>query len=258
MSLAGPEHSGARLTAHDRAAPVADAPAPTRREGVVASTRAAARRVALTFHGIGTPARALEPGEGAYWVGESPFLRMLDVLRDVPEIEITFDDGNTSDLEIAARALEERGMRATFFIVAGRLGAPHFLDAGGVRTLGAMGMGLGVHGMTHVPWRRLNKAGLDREIAESKVVLESVTQRELTEAACPFGQYDRRALCALRAAGFRRVMTSDGGSAAPGAWLQPRTSIRAEDSEISLVRVIAAARRSSFGLALRRTLKQWR
>ena len=44
-------------------------------------------------------------------------------------MRISFDDGNASDLEIGLPALLERGLTATFFVLAGRLGRPGSLDA---------------------------------------------------------------------------------------------------------------------------------
>ena len=58
---------------------------------------------------------------------------------------------------IALPALRERGLTATFFVVAGRLGEPGFLDERGVRALADAGMAIGCHGMRHRPWRGLDE-----------------------------------------------------------------------------------------------------
>ena len=76
----------------------------------------------ICFHGIGTPKRELEPGEGRYWISVDAFLAMLDVLARRPGVRISFDDGNRSDFDVALDALRARGLSATFFVVAGRLG----------------------------------------------------------------------------------------------------------------------------------------
>ncbi len=47
----------------------------------------------------------------------------------------------------------------------------------------------------------------------------------VTQAACPFGAYDRRVLRSLRGYGYERVFTSDGGRLRADRWLQARNSV---------------------------------
>ena len=69
------------------------------------------------------------------WVTRERFLSLLDAVTGRDDVRITFDDGNASDVEQALPALRERGLTATFFVVAGRLGTPRFLDRHGVAEL---------------------------------------------------------------------------------------------------------------------------
>src|SRR3954470_2683415 len=142
-----------------------------------------ARAINLTFHGIGEPGRRLDPGESDVWVTREQFLAHLDAAAGRDDVRITFDDGNASDLEHALPALRERGLTATFFVVAGRLGQPTFLDAAGVRELAGAGMRIGCHGMRHRPWRGLDQRTLDEELVQAKRVLEAIIERPVAEAA---------------------------------------------------------------------------
>ncbi len=216
----------------------------------------AERTINLTFHGIGEPIRGLEAGEANVWVTREQFGEVLDqaVARD--EVAITFDDGNASDLEHALPALQERGLTATFFVVAGRLGAPGFLDEDGVRALAAAGMAIGSHGMRHRRWRGLNDAGLHEELVAAKALLERAVGRPVSAAACPYGSYDRRVLRAARAAGYRRVYTSDGGPAGPDAFLQPRTSVG--PAWLERGPGVAAPPRRTLGRRAELAVKRWR
>ena len=155
------------------------------------------RIINLTFHGIGDPQRRLEPGEEQIWLDPEHFEAILASAVGQSDVRITFDDGNTSDLEYALPALRRCGLTATFFMVAGRLGVPGFLDESGVRELAAAGMDVGSHGMHHRPWRRLDDRALREELVDAKELLEGVIERPVTEAACPFGSYDCRVLRAL-------------------------------------------------------------
>jgi peptidoglycan/xylan/chitin deacetylase (PgdA/CDA1 family) len=181
--------------------------------------------VIVTFHGVGDPPRALEAGEERVWLTTDGFRDALDAIAAADDAEITFDDGNASDVEVALPELRARGLRATFFVVADRLGSPGFLSAEDMRELVAAGMAIGSHGVRHVPWRGLDRAELEAETAGSRATLEEALGTPVEQAALPFGSYDRRALRAARAAGYRRVLSSDGGRARSGAWLQPRTSL---------------------------------
>ncbi|HKS99064.1 MAG TPA: polysaccharide deacetylase family protein [Rugosimonospora sp.] len=181
--------------------------------------------VNLTVHGIGSPVREFEPNEQATWVSVEQFEQVLDAVVGQPDVRITFDDGNASDVEIALPRLLERGLRAEFFPLAGRLGEPGRLDRDGVRELRRAGMSIGSHGWAHRDWRRLQAGHAEEEIIEAHRVLRELSGSPVTTVAIPFGSYDRHVLRRLRSADVTRVYTSDGGRARPGAWLQPRNSL---------------------------------
>src|SRR6185312_11876791 len=96
--------------------------------------------VNVTFHGIGQPSRDLQPGEDAVWINLPEFESILDSVAGRDDVQLTFDDGNLSDINHALPALRERGLTATFFVVAGRIGTAHFLDEDDIRMLAAEGM----------------------------------------------------------------------------------------------------------------------
>lgn len=182
--------------------------------------------VNLTVHGVGRPKRALDDGEDATWVTVEQFERMLDAVAGRPDIRITFDDGNDSDVEIALPRLRECGLTAEFFPLAGLLGEPGRVDADGVRELVAAGMRIGSHGWAHRNWRTISDEQVVQEFDDAHRVLADVSGQPIEHVAVPFGSYDRRVLAHLRRAGVRRVYTSDGGRASADAWLQARSSLR--------------------------------
>jgi peptidoglycan/xylan/chitin deacetylase (PgdA/CDA1 family) len=213
----------------------------------------------LTFHGIGEPPAAVGVAERDVWLSEADFAASLDAIRTLPEATVSFDDGNSSDLQIALPALLERGISATFFVVAGRLGEPDYLSAGDLRTLRDEGMTIGLHGMHHQGWRGLSDDDLDEEISVARRRLEDAAGARLDAAACPFGAYDRRVLARLRRAGFAAVFTSDGGWATRGAWLQARNTFRAGDGAAAVATIAAddgTAARSKH--KLKTLAKRWR
>jgi len=196
----------------------------------------------LTFHGIGKPARALAPGEVDYWVGVDRFLDVLDRISHHPDRErlfITFDDGNLSDLAIAAPELQRRGLRAEFFVLTGRIGKPGSLDTDNIRALIGSGMHIGSHGIAHRDWSSLSARELDDELTASKAMLEEICGEPIRAAAIPFGRYNAAVLRALRRAGYVAAYSSDGGDMETSTFLRPRTSIRRDTADDTLDRILS-------------------
>ncbi len=190
--------------------------------------------VNICFHGVGRPQRQLEAGEDAYWVSTDLFLRILDEIALWPSVQISFDDANESDVLVALPALLDRGLHAKFFLVAGRIGSPGCLTVDDVRELAAKGMSIGNHGMSHRPWLGMTSAIRNAELVEARRLIEGAAGRQVTEAACPLGRYNRRLLADLRRLGYERIYTSDRMRTAHDNWLQPRFSVRREDTPESL------------------------
>ena len=203
------------------------------------------RQAIVNFHGIGAPRRALEPGEDAYWISREQFadclVRICEARAGGQQAVITFDDGNISDIEIAAPLLAEHGLTATFFILAGRLGTNGALSESDVRDLDGAGHAIGCHGKDHVDWRAADGATLDRELCAAREHIADLTRTPVSAAAIPFGRYNARVLNALRVAGYKRVYSSDGGHADSGSWLQPRTSVRGDMTGADIDRLIAGS-----------------
>ncbi|MBC2931413.1 polysaccharide deacetylase family protein [Nocardioides sp. zg-1228] len=196
----------------------------------------AARVVHLCFHGIGRPARDLEDGEEPYWITADTYQRVLDEVAGDPRVRLSFDDGNASDLEIGLPALVERGLTATFYVLAARLDRPGSLARGDVRELSRAGMTIGSHGMDHRPWRGLLPAGVRRELVEARAILAEAAGQQVDRAALPLGRYDRRTLGHLRRLGYASVASSDRRWSTDSAWLQPRFSVRSHDTPHSVRR----------------------
>lgn len=203
-------------------------------------------RFVLTFHGIGPVPDWCPKDEAPFWATEDAFRNCLDracVARDRfgADILVTFDDGNRSDLAHGAPALAERGLPGAFFPCAGRIGDARYLDADGLRKLRDGGFELGSHGMDHVRWADIDPSRRNDEIRRSKSILSEALGAEIISAALPFGSYGRAVIRDLKAAGYKRVYSSDPGPARPGAFFQYRWSYRA-DREFDPVRIVREGR----------------
>lgn len=222
---------------------------------------APARTIHLTFHGLGTPPLSVTRDERDYFLAVDEFERILDDVRTWDhDVRLSFDDAFESDFRIALPVLLRRGLTATFFLPTQKLGEPGRLSEKDVLALHCAGMTIGSHGVHHVRWTGLKSAALTEELKGSRACLENMLQARVEHAACPFGAYNRRVLIALRRAGYRRVYTCDGGFTPPGAWLIPRTTVRANQSAQSLRdRVgINGAQRLSLARRTKLAVKRWR
>jgi peptidoglycan/xylan/chitin deacetylase (PgdA/CDA1 family) len=202
----------------------------------------ASRLRVLNFHGIGTPKRTLDPGEADYWIGVDHFCQVLDQVVSHPDrerIAITFDDGNISDLTVAAPELQRRALGAEFFVLAGRIGNAGSLDRDDIRALIDMGMHVGSHGVAHRDWTSLSTSELIDEVSSSKAALEAICGQSIRSAAIPFGRYNAAVLAALKKARYTAAYSSDGGSMDRAAFLRPRTSMRRDLSDAALSRILS-------------------
>lgn len=219
--------------------------------------------VNVTVHGVGTPPRPVDDDEARVWISVDQLEGVLDAAIGRPDVVVTFDDGNRSDVELGLPRLLERGLTARFYVCAGLLGEPGRLDEADVRELRDAGMVIGSHGWSHRDWRTLDwgahgAADVAAEMVRARQRLEKVIEAPVTEVAVPFGSYDRHVLRALRRTGVTQVYTSDGGWARRGTWLQPRTSIHADDGPdwphrvmVERPTLVRRARGRALGLAKR-------
>lgn len=188
------------------------------------------KELVFNFHGVGTPPLGTDQAELLYWLDEASFVAAIDAIAhlrvklDVP-VSITFDDGNSSDVLIAMPELVKRGLKAAFFVCTGRIGRQSYLDEVAIKDLMQAGMQIGSHGVWHVDWRKVSDVELESEIIGSKRQLEDICATPVTQAGIPFGSYDRRVLSKAKMAGYRTVLSSDGGYAMQGGWLKPRLTL---------------------------------
>lgn len=171
-----------------------------------------AHALILTYHAVevGPPPLAISPtlfeahldaiaSSGVRAVTISELAERLSE-RDEPLVALTFDDGFASVAECAAPLLTERGLVATVYCVAGHLGGrsnwptarpggweSDLLSSSQVRALHAAGWEIGSHGFVHAPIAHLHGEGLEREIAQSKDVLEGLLGSAVRSFALPYG-----------------------------------------------------------------------
>jgi peptidoglycan/xylan/chitin deacetylase (PgdA/CDA1 family) len=123
---------------------------------------------------------------------------------------VTFDDGELSQMEIAAPLLLEFGIKATYFITPGLIGtARKFLGWEQLRQLQAEGHSVQSHGWSHKFLTGCDDHDLKHELKMSRQTLEDRLGNRVEEISIPGGRWDARVLRACADAGYRRVYVSE-------------------------------------------------
>jgi peptidoglycan/xylan/chitin deacetylase (PgdA/CDA1 family) len=127
---------------------------------------------------------------------------------------ITFDDGYRNVLTEAAPLLNRLGIRATAFVITGRIsnGDSSFLTWRQLRALEELGIEIGSHTVSHPDLRTLGDRALATELLNSRRQLERALGHPVQWLAYPYGGHDSRVVAAARRAGYLLTSTTVGGS----------------------------------------------
>jgi peptidoglycan/xylan/chitin deacetylase (PgdA/CDA1 family) len=137
-------------------------------------------------------------------------------------VALTFDDGYADFVTEAMPVLARHRMTATVFVVAGKLGgtnawdrdAPQvpLVDAEHVRTIAVAGHEIGSHSASHAHLAGAPAEVLQREVTESRSLLEGVTGSPVLGFCFPYGEEDEAALEAVRSSGYSYACAVEGRS----------------------------------------------
>ena len=127
---------------------------------------------------------------------------------------ITFDDGYRNVLSEAAPVLDQLGLRATAYIITGRIsnGDSSFLTWRQLRILEKRGFEIGSHTVSHHDLRSLGDRALAAELTGSRQRLEQALGHPVQWLAYPYGAHDARVVAAARRAGYVLATTTVGGT----------------------------------------------
>lgn len=160
-------------------------------------------------------------------VGMNEALNVLDRKPIVPGryVCLTFDDGLRDNATIAWPILRERGLSAHFFIspglvgktssrvVGGRTRTVHYMDRAMITQLASEGATFGSHALTHSDLTQVPDEELERQLCQSKALLESwIGPDSGATLAYPYGRWGRREQAAAKRAGYSIVFISRFGT----------------------------------------------
>lgn len=214
----------------------------------------------LCYHSVG------QPQWGVNDVSPEQFRRQIETAlmsgyRFVPPAElartgggprdlaITFDDGMTSTLTIAAPILAEYGIPWAIFVVSEWADGRHSWDPDSIlnwnqiERLAAMGVEIGSHSATHPNMAHLEHAEFEDELDESRRLIATRTGIVTDAFAIPLGQsmnWTPEAAVAARAAGYTAIYAQAEETRPTGT--VPRTFVTSWDND----RIFRAALHGTF------------
>jgi peptidoglycan/xylan/chitin deacetylase (PgdA/CDA1 family) len=166
------------------------------------------RRAILAYHEV------MPESDYAYCVPLSKFREQMQMVSVEAEAcvtaQVTFDDGERSEKEIAGSVLAELGIKATYFITPGLIGtAQKFLRWDELRELQAAGHSVQSHGWSHKFLTACSESELNHELRMSRQAIEDRLGAGVEEISIPGGRWNTRVLRACADAGYRRVYVSE-------------------------------------------------
>jgi peptidoglycan/xylan/chitin deacetylase (PgdA/CDA1 family) len=173
--------------------------------------------------------------------------------------QITFDDGEQSQMTNALPLLEEQGISATYFVNPGLIDVePKFISWAQLRELQACGHSVQSHGLSHKFLTFLSDQELEHELVKSKEVLEQKLGVQVEELSVPGGRWNSRVIEACAYAGYKRVYLSDPWIAAEmhGIELIGRFMVRRSTTVHALKKIIERNRRALWAMKTRSQIRQ--
>lgn len=169
-----------------------------------------------------------EPGDRIYVVSAKEFreqmqylfsagyrtllLRELDRIEDfqgLKKIVITFDDGHESNYRIAYPILKDFGFKGDFLITTNFVNTKNFLREKQIKFMYDSGMGIGSHGASHRFLADLEPELIQKELSDSKKILERVIRDSVTNFSAPGGRINEIIINLAKENGYRIICTSE-------------------------------------------------
>ncbi len=123
---------------------------------------------------------------------------------------ITFDDSHKEHFTIAAPVLQQYGFKGVFFVMTVTIGKPGYLTAAQIKSLSDQGHTIGLHTWDHPHLKTTGKIDIEKQVTTPGKKLESITGRQISYFAYPFGEWNEWLAERLKAYGFKAAFQLTG------------------------------------------------
>lgn len=187
--------------------------------------------IVITYHGIISSARNRpenrEAGAELYDVTQENFEEQIEYLMGhgylvtgfeegnfsrvspKPPVILTFDDGEHNNFQNAFPVLRRLHFLAHFFVTINRIGKKGYMGWEELKELRDADMVIGSHGLNHAILTNLKDRELERELADSKEILERNLKISIDYFSVPRGFFNKKILDVAKKAGYKKILVSN-------------------------------------------------
>lgn len=151
--------------------------------------------------------------QGYTTISMQDFVRAKKGKQELPDkpVILTFDDGYEDNYTVLLPMLEERGMKATVYMVTNSIGRKGYLSWNQLRDMQNRGIELGSHTANHQPLTSLERDKQAEEMKLSKLLMEWNGLKTIFTFSYPNGAYDEGMPELLKENEYLTAVTGDGG-----------------------------------------------
>ena len=151
--------------------------------------------------------------EGYTTITPQDYARARKGKQTLPEkpIILSFDDGYEDNHRVILPMLEERGMKAVFYVVTNDIGLPGYMTWNNLFDMERRGMEIGSHTANHIPLTTLPPEKQREELRLSKLMPEWKGLKTIYSFSYPTGAYDARIVAMLAEEDYLTAVTGEAG-----------------------------------------------
>ncbi len=141
------------------------------------------------------------------------FLRAKKGLQELPEkpVILTFDDGYESNYTELLPILEQRGLKATVFMVGNDIGKKNYMSWQQLKDMENRGIEIGSHTANHLPLTEMPADKAREEVKLSKLLMEWNGMKTIYTLSYPNGKYTPDMGEMLKEEEYLAAVTGDAG-----------------------------------------------
>jgi peptidoglycan/xylan/chitin deacetylase (PgdA/CDA1 family) len=210
----------------------------------------------LNYHKLTEETETLRNNK--FHVSFSSFVKQLELIKSKNQKNtiITFDDGNLSDFTLAYPLLKEHGIKGMFFPVINTIGTKDHLAWEQLIEISNDGFEIGSHSVSHRDLTQLSPDEVQKELKESKRIVEEKLGKEIQALALPYGKSNKSILKIAKEEGYKVVYSTNGGVSSPDDFLQHRWNIKSTMSMETFEKILSGNKWTYFSKAKRSNLKR--